>query len=71
MLETSADYAGAREALDSALSLCGPLDDPGPELGCVACMAYVLRELGEWERAAELCLEINADPRRRRMRCGS
>jgi DNA-binding CsgD family transcriptional regulator len=62
VLETSADYAGAREALDSALSLCGPLDQPGPEQGCVACMAYVLRELGEWDRATELCEELNADP---------
>ena len=28
------------------------------EYTCLSCMAYVLRELGDWERAAELCQEL-------------
>jgi DNA-binding CsgD family transcriptional regulator len=57
-LETAADYGGAREALSTAIGLCeaggaGPLEHV-----CLACMAYVLRELGEWERAAGLAGEL-------------
>ena len=58
--ETAGDYASARDALAGALDLCRIAGDEGPEAGCVACMAYVLRELGEWPRAAELCRELIA-----------
>lgn len=58
--ETAGDYANAREALTSALDLCQVSDTHGPEAGCVACMAYVLRELGEWPRTIELCRELSA-----------
>jgi len=58
--ETAGDYANAREALTSALDLCEMTDDHGPEAGCVACMAYVLRELGEYPRTLELCKELIA-----------
>ena len=58
--ETSGDYDSARDALAGALDLCRVLGDEGPEAGCVACMAYVLRELGEWPRAAELSRELIA-----------
>jgi DNA-binding NarL/FixJ family response regulator/type II secretory pathway predicted ATPase ExeA len=56
--ETAGDYANARQALSSALDLCKIADDTGPEAGCVACMAYVLRELGEWPRTIEICREL-------------
>jgi DNA-binding CsgD family transcriptional regulator/type II secretory pathway predicted ATPase ExeA len=56
--ETAGDYANAREALSSALDLCKIADDRQPEAGCVACMAYVLRELGEWPRTIEICREL-------------
>jgi DNA-binding CsgD family transcriptional regulator/type II secretory pathway predicted ATPase ExeA len=56
--ETAGDYANARQALSSALDLCQIADDHGPEAGCVACMAYVLRELGEWPRTIEICREL-------------
>jgi DNA-binding CsgD family transcriptional regulator len=56
--ETAGDYANAREALTSALDLCQIADDNQPEAGCVACMAYVLRELGEWPRTIEICREL-------------
>ena len=61
-LETRADYAGARDALDRALDLCAVGGDSGQEQGCVACMAYVLRELGEWDEAAALCRRLLDDP---------
>ena len=59
--ETAGDYASAREALTSALDLCQISGQTGPEAGCVACMAYVLRELGEWPRALELSKELMAE----------
>jgi len=60
VFETAGDYANAREALTSALDLCQLSDNHEPEAGCVACMAYVLRELGEWPRTVELCRELIA-----------
>ena len=58
--ETAGDYANAREALTSALDLCQIEDNREPEAGCVACMAYVVRELGEWSRTIELSRELVA-----------
>jgi DNA-binding CsgD family transcriptional regulator len=60
VFETAGDYANAREALSSALDLCQITENHEPEPGCVACMAYVLRELGEWPRTIELCRELIA-----------
>ncbi len=58
VFETAGDYANAQGALESALDLCRISGEKGPEAGCVACMAYVLRELGEWPRALEICREL-------------
>jgi DNA-binding CsgD family transcriptional regulator len=58
VFETAGEYANAREALTSALDLCRITEDREPEAGCVACMAYVLRELGEWPRTIEICREL-------------
>ena len=59
--ETAGDYASARDALTSALDLCEISGESGPEAGCVACMAYVLRELGDWQKALELSRELIAE----------
>ena len=56
--ETAGDYSSAQGALESALDLCRISGETGPEAGCVACMAYVLRELGEWPRAVEISREL-------------
>ncbi|HEY1238892.1 MAG TPA: AAA family ATPase [Solirubrobacterales bacterium] len=61
VFETAGDYANARDALSSALDLCQIADNREPEAGCVACMAYVLRELGEWPRTIEICRELIED----------
>ncbi len=57
--EISGDYAGARTALDTALGLCDPADH-GLNHTCVSCLAYVLRELGEWDEAQRICEELIA-----------
>ena len=59
-LYDSADYRRAQEALDTALQLCRTSPDAGTEVACVTCMAYVLRERGEWSRAAEMSRELIA-----------
>jgi predicted ATPase/DNA-binding NarL/FixJ family response regulator len=58
VFETAGDYANAREALTSALDLCQLTETHEPEAGCVACLAYVLRELGEWPRTVDICREL-------------
>lgn len=58
VLYDGADYRGAEEALDTALGLCRTDEDAGTELACVTCLVYVLRERGEWSRAAELGREL-------------
>jgi DNA-binding NarL/FixJ family response regulator len=60
-LEVSADYAGAETALTTAVGLCrtdGASAD-GLENTCLACVAYVLRELGDWSGSDELCRDLH------------
>jgi len=59
--ETAGDYASAQKALTSALDLCEISGETGPEAGCVACMAYVLRELGDWQKTLELSRQLIAE----------
>ena len=59
-LYDAADFREAEEALETALELCAATGDAGVEVACVTCLAYVLRERGEWRRAAEMCRELVA-----------
>lgn len=56
--EIAGDYGGARDALSTAVGFCETEGGEGMEYVCLSCMAYVLRELGDWERSAELCSEL-------------
>jgi DNA-binding NarL/FixJ family response regulator len=58
VLYDGADYRQAEQALDTALDLCRTDGDAGTEVACVTCLVYVLRERGEWSRAAELGREL-------------
>ncbi len=58
--EIAGDYGGARDALATAIGFCETNGAEGLEHTCVSCMAYVLRELGDWERASELSNELRA-----------
>jgi DNA-binding NarL/FixJ family response regulator len=58
--ESAADYNGAREALGTAVGLCEASGAEGQEHTCLSCLAYVLRELGDWDQAAELSRELGA-----------
>ena len=56
--EIAGDYGDARDALATAVGLCETDGAEGLEQTCVACMAYVLRELGDWDRAVELSEQL-------------
>ena len=60
VLYDAADYRSAEQVLDTALALCRASEDAGTELACVTCMAYVLRERGEWAQAAQMCRDLIA-----------
>ena len=57
-LEIAGDYGGARDALATAVSFCETDADGGMEQACLSCMAYVLRELGDWDQAVELSEQL-------------
>ncbi len=56
--EVAGDYAKARESLGSAIALCERTADGGLEHTCLSCMAYVLRELGDWGQVEDLCTSL-------------
>jgi DNA-binding NarL/FixJ family response regulator len=56
--EIAGDYGGARDALATAVGFCEASSADGMEHTCLSCMAYVLRELGDWERATKLAKEL-------------
>ena len=58
VLEQAADYGGAREAFETAVGFCLATGAEQLEHGCLTCMVYVLRELGEWRRSAALCRDL-------------
>jgi DNA-binding CsgD family transcriptional regulator len=60
VLYDAADYGTAMDALDTALELCRIDGGAAVEGACVSCMAYVLRERGDWQRAIEVSNELIA-----------
>ena len=60
VLYDAADLPAAEDALETALGLCDASPDAAVESACLTCMAYVLRERGDWPRSAEMCRELIA-----------
>jgi ATP/maltotriose-dependent transcriptional regulator MalT len=56
--EVAGDYGSAREALGTAIGLCELRGAEGLEHTCLSCMAYVLRELGDWDQVERLCADL-------------
>jgi DNA-binding CsgD family transcriptional regulator len=56
--EVAGDYGGARDALGVAIGLCESGRAGALQRLCLSCMAYVLRELGDWDQVAELCHDL-------------
>jgi len=61
-LEHAGDYPAAKETYDTAASFCATNAlEPTAQL-CLACLTAVLRQCGEWDRAATLCRQVIASP---------
>jgi ATP/maltotriose-dependent transcriptional regulator MalT len=61
-LEHSGDYSAARATYDDAFTFCTTSGlEPTAQL-CLACLAVVLRQNGDWERAVSLCRDVLAAP---------
>ena len=57
-LEHSGDYPGAQQTYDEAFTFCSTNGlEPTAQL-CLACLTAVLRQSGDWDRAAALCRQI-------------
>jgi DNA-binding CsgD family transcriptional regulator len=57
-LEHAGDYPSARDTYDAAYGFCQANTlEPTAQL-CLACLTVVLRQLGDWDRAATLCREV-------------
>jgi len=61
VLYDAADLPAAEEALETALGLCDASPDAAVESACLTCMAYVLRERGDWQRSAEMNRDLIAN----------
>ncbi len=61
-LEHVGDYPGAEETYQAASSFCAANAlEPTAQL-CLACLTNVLRQSGDWDRAATLCRQVIASP---------
>jgi ATP/maltotriose-dependent transcriptional regulator MalT len=62
VLEAGASYRDAQDAMEKAFDLCQASGASETERVCLECMAYLLRELGEWDRCAKLCEKLTEEP---------
>ncbi|MGH2906665.1 MAG: response regulator transcription factor, partial [Solirubrobacterales bacterium] len=59
--EIAGDYRGAADDLGTAIGICETgAGGAGLEHVCLSCMAYVLRELGDWDEVDTLCERLIA-----------
>jgi DNA-binding CsgD family transcriptional regulator len=56
--EIAGDYPGAADALGTALGFCETGGEAALEHVCLSCMAYVLRELGDWAEVDALAKRL-------------
>lgn len=59
-LEHMADHAGARDTFLAAAEFCRARGMPEMAHVCFACLAVMLRQIGEWERAVAVCRDVLA-----------
>jgi ATP/maltotriose-dependent transcriptional regulator MalT len=60
ILEKSSDYAGAIEVWEDAFAFCRAHGISDRAHVCLSCLAYTMRKIGEWTRAADACRELIA-----------
>jgi DNA-binding CsgD family transcriptional regulator len=59
-LEHGGDYPGARNTYLTAFDFCQANALPSTAQLCIACLAFVLYQTGEWEKAMTLCRNVLA-----------
>jgi DNA-binding CsgD family transcriptional regulator len=59
--EITGDYPGAADALGMAIGVCEASGADALQQVCLSCMAYVLRELGDWDEVDRLCERLILD----------
>jgi DNA-binding NarL/FixJ family response regulator/tetratricopeptide (TPR) repeat protein len=61
-LEHAGDYRGARATYLEATSFCRANGASVTADVCLACLTWVLRQLGEWDKAVDICREVLSSP---------
>jgi DNA-binding NarL/FixJ family response regulator len=61
-LEHAGDYRGARATYVEATSFCRANDASATANVCLACLTWVLRQIGEWDQAVDICREVLSSP---------
>lgn len=56
--EQVSDYDNAAEAYEAAFRYCEQHDVDAQGNFCLACLSVVLRNVGDWDQAAEVCREV-------------
>lgn len=62
VFEQAADYSGARQAYWSAINYCEQTGVVPMEQVCLACLAVVLHQTGEWQEGITLCRDVISSP---------
>lgn len=60
-LEHVGDYAGAQDAYYGAYAYCEAHEIQPTGKLCMACLSVVLRQIGEWGQALDVCRDVLAD----------
>lgn len=60
-LEHTAEYAGALDAYESAFAFCKSRGIEGMGEVCFACLTPVMRHVGRWKEATEVCRNVMRD----------
>ncbi len=58
--EQTSDYAATRDAYQTAVNYCENQGESAMAQLCMACLAFVLRQTGDWKQAISLCEDVIA-----------
>lgn len=60
VLQQAGDYAGSRDTYHTSIEYCQTEGMLPMAQACLACLAVVLREMGAWDEAVDVCQEVLA-----------
>lgn len=62
VLQQAGDYVGSRDTYHTGIDYCQTEGMLPMAQVCLACLAVVLREMGAWDEAVEVCQDVLASP---------